>query len=139
MSTCIFCRDCIESGLQNAPCCPNDRRQLDLEDLRSLSGLHEYIPVYNHTKVECPKCEKWTGHLQQYKEHVPTCTTSTYVQHLESIIQEFKVIYVREMTKKPATIATLQAALACDREALARNVGATIQSGSCGGKGSATE
>lgn len=115
----VFCRDCIESGLQNAPCCPNDRRLLDREDLRSISGLHEYI--YNRTMVECPKCEKWTGQLQQYILHVPTCTTSTYVQQLESKIQEFKVIYVREMTNKQATIDTLQAALARDREALARN------------------
>ena len=52
----IFCFDCIESGLQNAPCCPNDRRMLDRMDLCRIDGLHEYI--HNRTTVQCPKCEK---------------------------------------------------------------------------------
>lgn len=115
----VFCRDCIESGLQNSLFCPNDRRMLNRNDLRNIGGLHEYI--YNRTIVRCPKCENWTGQVQQYKVHAPHCVSSSYVQSLERKLQEMSMHHVLEMANKQATISTLQAAIARDRETLALN------------------
>jgi Zinc finger, C3HC4 type (RING finger) len=121
----VFCRVCIESGLRNAPCCPNDRRSLDRSSLRPISGLHEYI--YNRTMVQCPKCEKWTGLLQQYKEHVPTCITSTYVQSLERKIQELKDQNESEKENMLRVIQSIQDEIMRQKQASAQDVEQTKQ------------
>ena len=82
----VFCRECITSGLQSNPSCPNDRRALTANSLLHITSLHEY--VYNRTLVKCPRCDKWSGQMQQYKIHVPTCTSSSYVQTLERKVQQ---------------------------------------------------
>ena len=122
----VFCRDCIENGLRSSLSCPNDRRPLNQNALTNISGLHDYI--YNRTLVQCPKCDKWTGQFQQYKVHVPTCTTSPYVQSLERKLQDLQLLHGREMTNKQSTIDALQAALAQERLVVERNAAASIQS-----------
>lgn len=121
----VFCRDCIENGLQSSLSCPNDRRPLNQNSLKNISGLHEYI--YNRTLVQCPKCEKWTGQFQQYKVHLTTCATSTYVQSLERKLQDLQLLHSREMTNKQAAIDGLQGELDLVRQAVARNAAATNQ------------
>jgi Zinc finger, C3HC4 type (RING finger) len=115
----IFCRDCIESGLRSSLSCPNDRRPLNRNSLQNISGIHEY--VYNHSLVKCPRCETWKGQFQQYKVHIPTCNSSTYVQSLEQKIEDLTLRHARELSNLQASISTSQAALAQVRHAAELN------------------
>ena len=115
----VFCRECIESGLRSSFTCPNDRRALNLNSLQTISGLHEYI--YNRTLVQCPRCDKWTGQLQQYKVHIPTCNSSSYVQGLERKVQELNIQHAREMAHLQTSNHTLRVTLEQERHVVELN------------------
>jgi hypothetical protein len=74
----IFCLHCITQGLERNSICPNDRTFLSTNQLRKLSGVYQYL--HDHIVVRCPKCAKWDGKLQQYKDHVKNCSGLIFVQ-----------------------------------------------------------
>ena len=115
----VFCRECIESSLRSSFTCPNDRRALNQNSLQAISGLHEYI--YNRTLVQCPRCDKWTGQLQQYKVHIPTCNSSSYVQGLERKVQELNIQHAREMAHLQTSNHTLRVTLEQERHVVELN------------------
>ena len=115
----VFCRECIISGIQGNPSCPNDRRALTANSLKNITGLHEYI--YDHTRVKCPRCDKWTGQMKHYKQHVPTCTSSSYVQTLERKVQQLTTQHATQTANMQRTIDRLEATLAQERQAVSLN------------------
>ncbi len=118
----VFCRNCIISAIRSNPSCPNDRCALNANSLKNITGLHEYI--YDHTRVKCPHCYKWSGQMQQYKRHVATCTSSSYVQTLEQKVQDLKT----QLITSSASIQRFEATLVIERHNVSMHTEAYKQS-----------
>jgi Zinc finger, C3HC4 type (RING finger) len=68
----VFCRSCISQALEHKNECPNDRKELHLHQLHSLSGISRRI--WEQVGVRCPNqgCA-WTGTAGNYSNHVAIC------------------------------------------------------------------
>jgi Zinc finger, C3HC4 type (RING finger) len=67
----IFCRDCIASALNRQAVCPIDRGSLRMSQVLPISGPLKQI--WQSIKVNCPKCNLWSGPLETYESHVKIC------------------------------------------------------------------
>jgi hypothetical protein len=103
----IFCYTCIETQLQHNSICPIDRNALTLQQIANLTGTEKSI--WDNTSIQCPKCEQWTGVLQQYSDHVTNCTSkSLYVQELEQKVIDSELLIKKTKDDSKATIIELQ-------------------------------
>lgn len=95
----IFCRPCIVRALQTRHECPNDRNQLQGNQLQAINGALRRI--WECVPVRCPtdNCG-WTGNMGNYAAHARRCMPVTFesaqdyerrIGELESKLQELRV------------------------------------------------